>query len=693
MVDPFWVRFLREEDFQKTVIMNYGLKFFLRSLVLIYAISPAYSQTVNSDLQSPGPIIPISNPSGVFFHSISQDFVFSNSRWRILLTLPLKPCNSVKQAHPLLIKKQKHYLETITGIVEKEAARVSFQFLTHRLETAKGICANLQDLLDPHPRKKRALIDVGGQILKKLFGVSTTSDVTELQADIAVMQTAIQNISQAAVMQLSILNSTSLQIDALHTGLQQMAEAYDNLTHQDATLKQEINKVDADLKEAFTRLHLERALGISTFLVTELVDAVLNLDTIVRTASSGRLHPALLNPHQLKTVLHNISLTSNGTMEPAISSSHIHLYYNQPLVETYISAEAFQFLIEIPLKSAASSFQLYLVRPLPVLIRNSTMTSQVIGIPSYLAVNKQKTQYFELDASDLFQCSYNLGTHLCPLQKAIHPASHESCSFSLFIHSSINAQTSCRKQILTDPLPSAIRLPGTTVWILALPRPNEIILHCPRQDNLLTPLLNKTSPLTGLFQISLPSRCTLQADGLLIPQHFSGTSALSIDDFAPTLASHGLVDLFKTDQLEILFSHPLPKNDTNTPQVPQLPFPLQHLLAPYEKRPIDFDTILTKLRDTQTVFTNKSSFLQHVTSSATWLTTLLSHGTLAGLVIISLGLWLAIRLVLKTGVIQATFRPTSYRPRFDHQQESIPLQLAQGTLPQVSPPMFTMAHF
>ena len=187
------------------------------------------------------------------------------------------------------------------------------------------------------------------------------------------------------------------------------------------------------------------------------------LFSTLSSLAAGYVTPQFLLTDQLASIvkeLANDEILRGTKLSPAIRVSHEAIYYEIQLVlEVTLLSSGLSVVLGIPMNSKSSTFDIYLATPLYQPNADGD-TASLYHIPNpFLAISTDNTQFAELGASTLQQCSGNNRIKLC--RKGFSTTTGETllCLASLFYNYDVPSVRNCKvESILLPDAPQAFYL-------------------------------------------------------------------------------------------------------------------------------------------------------------------------------------------------------------------------------------------
>jgi len=282
----------------------------------------------------------------------------------------------------------------------------------------------------PGVDKRRGLLDVGGLMLKHIFGTATVTDIHALHEVVDALKQQNSDIAHSVGNQLTyvrdlgklnaeaVVNLSSVVRDQMIQTHEQFLSIVKDLFWLNTTLQFE--------NSMFTAIrHLE-------FVLVQLIQQIDGLFDAVQCAIQGKLPIKLVNPVELQNILRNVTLQLPESYELAIGSSkqNIHWYYEFIKVAVVANTRSINLILSVPLKTTDSHFTLFRLISLPTSISSGKFVTYSIDYP-YFALQPNQRSYLLLTEAEYNRCSKGKIT-LCTSRTVIHSSQSLNCESSLF---------------------------------------------------------------------------------------------------------------------------------------------------------------------------------------------------------------------------------------------------------------------
>jgi len=176
------------------------------------------------------------------------------------------------------------------------------------LNTLESRLANFQQLL-PRLDQRLCLLDLGGTVLKTLFGTATLSDLNQLHGTINELKSKEADIVHSLASQLAYVKwlgqNTRVNADAISnmstTVKKELVQTHDRYVQ----LTRDVMWLNLTLFNQSVLFTVIRQLEFALIQLTHQVD---ELQMAVQHSLSGKLPMTILSPNILHSILRNISL-------------------------------------------------------------------------------------------------------------------------------------------------------------------------------------------------------------------------------------------------------------------------------------------------------------------------------------------------------------------------------------------------
>ena len=376
------------------------------------------------------------------------EVILSDDEWRILLSIDLSTYHDIISTvkSDLLLVEQK---QAFTSISELKQIELLLRTLDSRLNEFHEVLPRLDAL--------RGLINIGGKILKTLFGTVIDSDVHLLHDVVNELQQRNADIVHSLANRLIYVKdlSTTSKINAeaianLSTILRdQVIQSHDELQN----MAKEILTFNVTLFGQSTLFMHIRQLEFGLLQLTQQMDKLFNS---LQCAIQGKLSVELVNPFVFQDILRNVSvhLPEGCELVAGTNINNIHLYYEIIKVSVLANTHGIYLVLNIPLQTANCHFTLFRTITLPVRVTFDKFIQYSVDF-MYFRLQHSQQSYILLSEASFNRC--NKGSIvICPTDISIYDVHTLTCG-SVFQNRKylpiVSMEASCSIQF---PYPSKI---------------------------------------------------------------------------------------------------------------------------------------------------------------------------------------------------------------------------------------------
>jgi hypothetical protein len=166
---------------------------------------------------------------------VKEDMILTSDYWRLIVNFDLMPCEDVSTT-------LREDLRELKEVTKRSLLIGELRYVETALIAVENKLADLKEYL-PKADKRSGLLDVGGRLLKTLFGIATVADLSDLHATVNDLHKKQDTIVHSSNQQVTYLKQLDGTVRFNH-------EAITNLSaNLSATLKGIVAKVQGDFQE------------------------------------------------------------------------------------------------------------------------------------------------------------------------------------------------------------------------------------------------------------------------------------------------------------------------------------------------------------------------------------------------------------------------------------------------------------
>ena len=277
-------------------------------------------------------------------------------------------------------------------------------------------------------RSKRGLINLGGDLLKFLFGTVVEDDIKDFQDKTRTLSRNVQ----------LVMDETKRHIKQINNNFDQLKRAHE--------------KSDRELYY----LHFDTFLLKANDVLEETKTSLILVDSVISSAIQHTTHPTILPFKDFKKIVEEG--TTSLRLSPLLPLTFQYYYQYLALCSVHYIGNEFSIQINIPYSDDVK-YETYLAQPFPN-IRSKDYYLELDGDPSVIA--KSTHHHFQLTLLEFEQCKHANSFTLC--QTRNKKSLTESCLINLLQNSSNNnCQYIKRPQEMISNDPAIVTFEGNSI--------------------------------------------------------------------------------------------------------------------------------------------------------------------------------------------------------------------------------------
>jgi hypothetical protein len=420
-------------------------------------------------------ITPIESSAGLYFDEIGNVFLYP-TQWKIVSYVDLKPTQRLwKQvkSHQVQISNYCDKIQNASWYPMTDCSGFTpyIRTKTRYIEQLKDI---ISDYLASNPERiKRGLMDVGGDIIKFLFGTLTQSDAQKYTKHIQELENEQHSFLQISKEQMIILKSAITSFNVTMQKVNRNEKILtENLQHLNQLVVTEINKMQSQLDSVLmineNIRQTQRGINECQHSFEILVDAFLH-------AQDGIIQPQLITVAKIKDMMKELPLP-DGLDIPSFPS----LEFSRLITPIIFSKNSyFVYVLQVPLLQSIM-FQLYKVQPFPFQQEENVFV-YVNSKKDYTFVDATRHKYGTLSTQDLQSCFRpNELNYVCQESVPIHTyIPTEDCEATLIQPSTVSFPSKpCEQSVMNLESTFWIPLHMSNDWLFITPKDGIFTVLC-----------------------------------------------------------------------------------------------------------------------------------------------------------------------------------------------------------------------
>lgn len=460
---------------------------------------------------------------GVIF--VNQgNFLLTTSHWTLVVDIPFDEFDSQ-------LSQLKEHLQNLRQLI-KAAQRKDVEntallgsLWNYTATEAKNLDRMLKEqdveyrdlkslvTLDIDSRKKRALIDLGGDLLKFLFGTATSKEVEDLNARIARIKTNQEKIVHILEAQTTVLNETLIAVKENRQRIKMLIQGQEHLI-----------KTVHTYNYSFFFGTVLRNMEVA---IAEFRAQITSLRAAIEVLEQGRLSSYFVPRRTLYNALVDINnhLPIDITLIEPLRRDNLFKYYQLISVTAIALPNTLRLFVDIPLMNPERFFDLFEVIGFPVYYSEISMFVYYRTEYNFIALSKNRQAYMLLNTYEVLKC--RTGTiSICSPETAIWQSPYQSCEYALFLGLDATVVQLCDKRLVPTHPPVFRRLDQVGTWIYSTAKPLSLVVECSQlSTSAMQPQIVK---LMGTDILNLPNSCTGHLPGIKLTAHFQQRSTLKL---------------------------------------------------------------------------------------------------------------------------------------------------------------------
>jgi hypothetical protein len=334
----------------------------------------------------------------------------------------------------------------------------------------------------PTNRRKRALLNLGGDVLHFLFGTATSTELQTLHQVVEGMKAQQNIIAHSVEHQVTYTKELDDNVRQNARDISLIARTLKTIVFDVMNLNDTAKLLESNLTRRIELLaNVSQTIRELEFFSLQLEQDFLKIRQGLDVTSTGKLSAALLPPHNLSQILQQVALRlpNDATLLAGTDLKDMFIYYEVARVHAYATSSEIRLVIRLPLRGTDRVMNLYRTEPLPIYEPILHRHIQIIPESMYMAVTESRQHYSLLTLADLHKCQQGLFT-ICESDFPLYHKGTPSCSGALYFGKGKLAHEHCNKVILRkDFKPVWIHQRGIpSFWIYSLSTSIKVTTTC-----------------------------------------------------------------------------------------------------------------------------------------------------------------------------------------------------------------------
>lgn len=405
-----------------------------------------------------------------------------------------------------------------TGLIRETLAE-ELKVLHVQANKMRRSIDTLRGTLEPRTRNKRSLFNLGGMLLRVLFGTATVTDLGKINRKIDSLAGNMKEIIHVVGDQMTFMNRTKMILDRHRNLITKLAYATSGLGEHLRELQKTFEARIFKLREQLNLVYrLSSTMRIFETLLGEIRQEITLFNQALDLTSMGKLSSYFITPAELSKLLREINLPAGLSFLTGVHTDEVYKYYVRARVHAATLGSILRIYVELPLKSPSLEFELYKAVELPTAAWANDTFVTIKPEKPYFAISSDRLRYAELADSELRDCGGKY-ERICDPVFPIYSSNVHTCLFALYSRNS-DYDEKCTISVIADFPPKFYMLSDKRKWIFSVPKPVEATMECAEDGNFPYSLTLK-----GTGTIEIPTGCSIYSPTFRIHAHLEGTTS------------------------------------------------------------------------------------------------------------------------------------------------------------------------
>lgn len=402
--------------------------------------------------------------------------------------------------------------------------------LKTNLKTTKTQVSNIKLLL-PSRRQKRGLINGLGSAFKFLFGTLDEDDYQSLNSKIDSLETNSNSIIHVESDRLTYMKRLTSEVEshlkAIQLIVNKLKLTANEFKSMNFSIWTEIEQVKRQLQYQTKISSLFREIEVTLNLINV---QLLQMQQALDVTSTEYLSSLLVTPAKLNEALEEVvkQLPVGLSLIVGTELDKVYNYYRIAKVHAISIRNVIRLIIEIPLQSVRSEFELFTVKSLPYYDKILTQYVTIRSETEYFAIASNRMSYVLLNYEQVQQC-VKTDYGICPLSVPVLPMTVRSCAFAMFTGNDEQSHQTCKREVVVNyTKPTLYAGVNGNFWVYSMPKPTRVTIQCFTSKNSLKVMNPQTKFLRGTGILPNTRNCYIYSELFTLFPHSKGTTFTNV---------------------------------------------------------------------------------------------------------------------------------------------------------------------
>lgn len=281
------------------------------------------------------------------------------------------------------------------------------------------VIQTLRDFL-PHERNRRGLFNVGGKVMRWLFGTAEQEEMDVVHRGMEALKSQTGSLLHVQQEHLTLTRrlsrTTAESLKEVHTLYTKLEIEFDRVVEWSNRVEDRLELLEHTLT---TFINASTVLTLLEFAVTRSLTDLRRVLTAVEEVSRGKLTVNIVSPLELSKVLERVSsaLPIGSELLSGTDITKMYHYYEVARTSAVAVEGLIKIIVTLPLSSPGRLFQLFQAVALPVMWKESGLYTRLLLKPDHLLISTDHERYALLRKEEVAACSTT--------SPAVCPASHQ----------------------------------------------------------------------------------------------------------------------------------------------------------------------------------------------------------------------------------------------------------------------------
>lgn len=430
-----------------------------------------------------------------------EDILLTGDKWTIVLTLSVAECEGmIAELYVKLSDIEDRLIPALNELSSSFPTAVHGSEVIALRAVLDSFAAQLKTfrrLLPTERRQKRGLINVGGTILKTLFGTMDSDDLERINSAVTELEKQTHNIIHAQDEQLTVIKKLNDRVSINSISIANLTHIVNRMVNMI-----ESKSIESTMEWILMDNTLARYFRFMDFIIDRAQRELDQLQESIDVTALGRLSHVLVTPSNLTQILKDITmqLPRDISLITVPTLDTIHVYYEIARVHAVATETGIRIFVEIPLKSTDRYFQLFKLQNLPYFNKRLNQFVTIEGTYSHIAVSEDKQFYVLYTLEDKLACT-TVGRTVCPPTTPVYSKRTPSCEMALFLNDTDLVQSECKWTVIQPNFkPILHKSPNMNFWIYSVSSRTKVTQQCAQGLNSETVVTDFVIQGTGILE-------------------------------------------------------------------------------------------------------------------------------------------------------------------------------------------------